>query len=554
MGRERVAWFSIGFAAACALSAFAGVSVAQAQTPTQSSGVTNPAGASGPSRGRPNAQDIDDNYAAPGIPPPVPQDDPGEVQEEQDGLDPAPRAGQRPVVQDGDPNYNAEPPVVHDGIVDVGEPLPPEDGTDPSVVDTRPQEDVDAFENPPAGHDPLLFNQVEDLDPIIDNRSVARLASLDPYDPIGIKIGSFVLFPEAEFGTSWYSNVFRAPSASSDWALDLAPSGRIASNWTRHALEFRSTGDLSFYNEFDSENDKGYLLETRGRIDITRRTNLQGLLSHERTQESRSALDASTVGSRANQTTERAEVALNHRFNRLSVQLRGSVGDFAFGDVENLGVTSSNSDRDYTEYEQTARASWEFKPTFSAFTEVEVNQRNYDSVAQSDLINRSSNGERYRAGVSFGNTGQILRGEVSLGYGIQRPDDSRLREIDGLIIDANATWRITELTSLLFTARSDVSETTTVNVGGSKFQSYGIEARHALRRNLIASAGMTYSTQDSKDGLIDESEVRATLGLEYFLNREVALLGRYAHTSFDAVDAASDYSSDEVHVGMRIRR
>ena len=552
MGRERVAWFSIGFAVACALSAFASVSVAQAQT--QSSRGTDPSGPSATSRARPAAQDVDDNDAAPGIPPPIPQDDPSEVQEEQDGLDPAPRAGQRPVVQDGDPNYNAEPPVIHDGIVDVGEPLPPEDGTDPSVVDTRPQEDVDAFENPPAGHDPLLFSQVEDLDPIIDNRSVRRLASLDPYDPIGIKIGSFVLFPEAEFGTSWYSNVFRAPLASADWALDVAPSARLASNWTRHALEFRSTGDLSFYNEFDSENDKGYLAETRGRLDITRRTNLQGLLSHERTQESRSALDASSAGSRANQTTDRAEVALNHRFNRLSVQLRGSVGDFAFGDVENLGVTSSNSDRAYTEYEQTARASWEFKPTFTAFAEVEVNQRNYDNVARSDLINRSSNGERYRSGISFGNTGQILRGEIGLGYGIQRPADSRLRAIDGLMIDANATWRMTELTSLLFTARSDISETTTTNVGGSKFQSFGIEARHALRRNIIATAGMTYATQDSQDGLIDESEVRSTLGVEYFLNREVALLGRYAHTNFDAIGAASDYTSDEVHVGMRIRR
>ncbi len=552
MGRQRVAWFSIGFAAACALSAFAGVSVAQAQT--ESSRGTDPSGPSATSRTRPTAQDIDDNDAAPGIPPPIPQDDPSEVQEEQDGHDPAPRAGQRPVVQDGDPNYNAEPPVVHDGIVDVGEPLAPEDGTDPSVVDTRPQEDVDAFENPPAGHDPLLFNQVEDLDPIIDNRSVRRLASLDPYDPVGIKVGSFVLFPETEFGASWYSNVFRAPSASADWAFDVAPSARLASNWTRHALEIRSTGDLSFYNEFDSENDKGYLLETRGRLDITRRTNVQGLLSHERTQESRSALDASSAGSRANQSTDRAEVALNHRFNRLSVQLRGSVGDFAFGDVENLGVTSSNSDRDYTEYKETVRASWEFKPTFSAFTEIEVNQRNYDNVARSDLINRSSNGERYRSGISFGNTGQILRGEIGLGYGIQRPDDSRLRDIDGLIIDANATWRMTELTSLLFTARSDISETTTTNVGGSKFQSFGIEARHAVRRNIIASAGITYATQDSQDGLIDESEVRSTLGLEYFLNREVALLGRYAHTNFDAVGAASDYTSDEVRFGMRIRR
>ncbi|MEQ1718354.1 MAG: outer membrane beta-barrel protein, partial [Hyphomicrobium sp.] len=280
----------------------------------------------------------------------------------------------------------------------------------------------------------------------------------------------------------------------------------------------------------------------------------QALLSHERAQESRSALDAASVGSRANQTTDRAEASLNHRFNRLSVQMRGSVADYTFGDIVNAGATSSNSDRNYTIYEETVRAAWEFKPTLSAFAEVAINQRVYDTAAATDLINRSSDGERYRTGLAFGNTGKILRGEVSLGYGVQRPDDSRLKDIDGLIVDANATWRATEATSLLFTARSDVSETTTDNVGGAFYRFLGVEARHAFRTYLIGSAGLSYATQNSHDGIIDEREIRATLGLEYFLNRETVLFSRYAHTDLDAVGVASDYSADEVHFGMKIRR
>lgn len=551
MGRRRLSWFVFGLAAANLFGAFGGASCAHAQA--QPSGESYPSGPSLPSTGRASAQDIDDNYAAPGISPPIPDGDPTVFPEEEDGLDPTPRAGQRAVVQDGDLGTQGDTLPLRDGIVDVGEPAPPEDGTDPSVVDTRDPEDIGVFENPPAGFDPLLF-QIDDLDPVTDNRRVARLASLEPFDPVGIKLGSFVLFPEAEFSTSYYSNVFRAPAARSDWAFDVLPALRLVSNWDRHAVEVRSTGDLSYYSEFDSENDKGYLVEGRGRLDIDRRTNVQALLSHERSQESRSALDASSVGSRANQTVDRAETAFNHRFNRLSVQLRGSVGDYAFGDVVNAGVSSSNSDRDYTVYEETARASWEFKPTLSAFAEVAVNQRGYDQAAQSDLINRSSDGERYRLGLSFGNTGKILRGEASLGYGVQRPDDSRLKDIDGLIIDANATWRATEMTSLLFTARSDVSETTTENVGGAFYRYLGLEVRHAFMTYLIGSAGLSYATQDSHDGVIDEREIRATLGLEYFVNRETVLFSKYAHTNLDAVGTTSDYDADEVHFGMKIRK
>lgn len=553
MGRRRIGWFLIGFAAACLLSALLRPSEARAEEPSEPAGESYSTGPSAPSKGRVGEPDVDDAYAAPGIPPSIPADDPAETPEEQDGLDPAPRDGQRAVIQDGDPNFPGDQPLLRDGIIDVGEPAPPEDGTDPSVVDTRSTDDIAIFENPPAGYDPLLF-QVEDLDPIIDNRAVRRIGTLDPYDPVGIKVGNFVFFPELEMGGSWYSNVFRSPNPQSDWALDVLPSMRLVSNWARHALEFRTTGDLSYFGDSDSENDKGFLLESRGRLDIARRTNVQGLLSRERTQESRSALDARSVGTRANQTVDRAEAALNHRFNRLSLQLRGSASDYTFGDVENLSLKTSNADRDYTAYEETIRAAWEFKPTLSVFTEVAVNQRNYGLPAATDNINRSSDGERYRAGLSFGNTGRILRGEVSLGYGVQDPDDPRLRSIDGLIVDANTTWRVTETTSLLFNARSDVSETTTNNVGGAMYRYAGIEARHAFQRNLVGSAGLSFSKQSSQDGIIDEREVRATLGLEYFLNRETVFFGRYAHTDLNAVGTTSDYASDEVHFGMKLRR
>ena len=555
MARRQIVWFLVGFAAATLYGAALSPPSAHAQeAEPQRNRATNPGGPSLPGRGRPpSPPDLGDGFAAPGIPEPIPDDDPSRTPEEQDGLDPVPGTGQRPVVQDGDPNYPPEPAQPRDGIVDVGEPQAPADGTDPTVVDTRTLEEIEPFQDPGARPDPLLF-QIEDLDPVLDNRATTRLFRGEPYDPLGIKIGSFILFPEVEFSGDYYSNVFRSPSARSDTAGEVSPAARLVSNWSQHALEFRAASHLSYYSQFDSENDKAYTLEARGRLDVTRRTKVEALVSHDVAQESRSALDASTVGSRADVTIDRAEVTANHRFNRLGLQFRGSVTDNAFGDTQNAGITNNNSDRDYKVYEETARASWEFKPTLSAFAEVAVNQRNYDSAASSDLINRTSTGERYRAGVAFGNTGQKLRGEVSLGYGVQTPDDGRLKSLDGLIIDANATWRPTELTSFLFTARSDVSETTTTNVGGAFYRFLSVEARHSLRRYVIATAGLSYATQDSQDGVIDENELRATLGLEYYVNREAMLFTRYAHTNFDAVGSASDYQSDEVKVGLRIRR
>ncbi|MBA2126794.1 hypothetical protein DLM45_11275 [Hyphomicrobium methylovorum] len=456
-------------------------------------------------------------------------------------------------LQNGDASGGAVPARGQDGDVDSAERAAPVDGIDTPVLDMPGTGAVSNFDNRPAAPDPLLY-QIENLDPIYDNRSVRRLFRQEPYDPVGIKVGSFVLFPELELGTSYYSNVFHTTPARSDMALDVNPSARLVSNWSRHALEFNGRGTLSFYDTYVSEDDRDYALEARGRLDITRRANIQALIARQQSFEDRSALDASTVGSRAKILVDRAEASYNQRFNRLSLQIRGSVTDNSYGDTDIANTEFNNRDRDFTQFEEAGRATWELKPSLSPFIEVANNHRDYAEVAQTDFINRTSNGQRYRVGISFGDTGEIIRGEISLGYGVQRPVDNRLHAVDGLIIDANATWRVTPLTSLLFTANSDVSETITSGVGGAFYRSAGIELRHQLRSYLVASAGFRYSNQDSQDGVINDNEFRETIGLEYFADRNTVLFGRYSHVNFDGIGIPSDYTGDEIHVGIRLRR
>lgn len=456
--------------------------------------------------------------------------------------------------EDGDVGLPADPSGLVDGSVDAtGELSQSRDGDPTGGGAPVDGEAAALIENPPAGYDPLLF-QIEELDPYIDNRTTRRFFRQEPYDPAGIKVGSFVLFPEAEFGASYYSNVFHAPGSPSDWAMDVRPSARLASNWGAHALELRASGVLSFYNDFPTEDDRGYTIEARGRLDITKRANLQALVSRQQYLENRSALDASSVGTRSVIDTDRAELAYNQRFNRLSYQLRGSIQDYTFGSTENAGVVTSNRDRDYTVYTETLRTSWEFKPSFSPYVEVAYNHRDYAIAAQSDSINRTSNGQRYRFGVSFGNAGETLRGDISLGYGIQTPEDSRLHSVEGLTIDANAAWRVSALTTMLFNASSDISETTTANVGGAFYRSAGLEVRHQLRSYLVASAGLIYSNQNSQDGVINDNQWSETAGIEYFANRNTVLFGKYRHVNFNGIGVPNDYVGDEVHFGVRLRQ
>ncbi|MBX9927164.1 MAG: outer membrane beta-barrel protein, partial [Hyphomicrobiaceae bacterium] len=422
------------------------------------------------------------------------------------------------------------------------------------------EEAAAALDAPPPPDDPLLF-QIEELEPILDRRP-QRLFRFEPFDPVGIRAGSFVLFPELETSSAFFSNVFRGPGARSDVALDVRPSARLVSNWSRHALEFRANGGLSYFNEFSSEDDRAYTIETRGRLDVARRTNVQAALSRDVAQESRSAPDGRAVGTRADVTTDRALVSLNHTFNRLTVQLRGSVTELDFGTTQNQGVVTQNSNRNYRTTEQAARATWEFKPTLSAFSEVAVNQRDYDA-RDGNGIDRSSDGQRYRAGLSFASVnrtpgergaGPILGGEISLGWGTQQPRSGVLPDVSGVILDSTLTWRPSALTAVAFNARSDFGESQTVGVGGIKTQSIGVDVRHELRRYLIGTAGINTTFSDFEGSTIEETETRYTAGLEYFLSREAIVFGRYTHTTFDSNQPNTSYDADELRVGMRIRR
>jgi hypothetical protein len=462
------------------------------------------------------------------------------------------RARQQRQPQDGDPIIVGEPAAPLDGVIDLNTPNPFADEEDATRVDLRSPADIEAIGPGLAGFDPLLL-QAEEINPVFSDRPLSQFEP-DPFAPLGVRLGSFVLFTSVEADGDYNSNLFASPVPVGDVALEVRPAARLASNWSAHAIEVRASGDLSFHDRYSSEDDRAYLAESLGRLDVTRRTNLQGAISREFAQESRNAINASSAGTRPNITVDRGRAALNHRFNRLSVQLRGGIVGTSYSTNVFEGMVVSNSDRDYTLYEEAVRPQWEFTPTFFLFSDIAFNQRGYSIPAFTDGIIRSSTGERYRAGVSFGNVGELLRGEVSLGYGRQTPDAPQLEVIDGLLVDANLTWSVTPLTSLLFTASTEVAETTTDDSGGVLERNYAVEARHSFQTRLVGIAGLGLFTRDFVGAGIRENQLTAAAGLEYYLSRQAVLFGRYQHTVFDTTTPNGNYTVEEVQLGVRLRQ
>lgn len=470
--------------------------------------------------------------------------------------DPDPAAqpsGVRPAVRDGDTEAQLEPEATTDGMIDEPDVYRNPDGQDPVQWDSRLPEDADAFERPPAGYDRQAFGV--ELAPS-DDRRPFYLYRFEPWQPRGIRLGSFTVFPQADIGAAWVSNLFRTKPARADQALDLRPTLRVVSNWSTHALEFRATGGLSFFDGNPREDDRAYSLEARGRLDVSRRTQIAGSVRREVAQEVRGTLESRLRGtSRADISTDEARLQLDHRFNRLALQIRGVAQQRLYDDTTAAdGSSQSNRDRNLRATEEAARLSWTFKPTLLAFAEAGINQRRFEAAALADGIKRDSDGERYRVGIGFGNTSEILRGEVSIGYGRQTPLDLRLASIDGMVIDANLAWRVNAFTALLLRGSTDVIETSSLRSSGGFTRRAQAEVRHAFLRPLIGTASAGFSTTTYEGIVINDNLTELALGLEYYLGPEAVVFGRYQHTTLRTNAATGDYDADEIRVGLRIRR
>lgn len=418
--------------------------------------------------------------------------------------------------------------------------------------------------------DPLLDPLSGPPDPLRDPLSAEELEAArtaprviigengedDPYAALGVRMGSFLLFPELSLNSVYNDNLFLSTgNPRADWALALNPSLRIRSGWSRHSLTATLSGERSYHARFPGEDDKSYAAGLTGQLDIRRDTNLAAAVNYSQSLDDRSSSDFPD-GSSARTITRNQNASLegNHSFNRVTLTLRGELFDEDFDDGTTIGgAPINNDDRDVLERRLTGRVSYEFQPGVAAFFEASVNERDFAEAFDDDGTRNGSSGYDVQGGVSFELTGK-LTGEFSAGYALQSPDETTLGDVSGLIFNAGLEWLATGLTTVRFDAASEVTETTVTGSAGSIVRSADVSVEHRPRRHIIVGASLGYEREEfSGNGIVDE-EIRLGLAGEYNFTRSVALTAAFSHLESTSNTPDSDYSVNQVRLGVRLRR
>ena len=384
------------------------------------------------------------------------------------------------------------------------------------------------------------------------------IADGDPYAPLGLRAGSFLIYPAIELSAGYNSNPGQVPGGAASPQFVVAPELQVRSDWARHSLTANIVGSYTDYTNdaFSPSLNRPYLNGIiDGRIDVLRET--QVLLENRFLVTTDNPGSPNLIAGLAKlpiSTTVGGTLGVAQQFNRFQVTLKGTI-DRSMYDNSLLtdGETVSNADRDFNQYGGIARFGYELSPGLKPFVEIAADQRVYDELIDSNGLQRNSTGVSGKAGATVSLFGS-LTGEMALGYLQRTYKDPTLPNIGGVTLDGSLIWQVTALTTAKLTAASTVNESAVAGTSGEFSRDVNVQVDHAFRWWLIGTAQAGYGHDDYVGLGRQDNRYFVSAGATYKLNREMQLKGTLRQDWLDSNTAGAAYAATSFLAGVRLQR
>jgi hypothetical protein len=415
----------------------------------------------------------------------------------------------------------------------------------------------------------------------------------DPYAPIGVRSGSFILFPALELSGGYDSNPLRLRDGPGAGLFTVAPELSLRSGWLRHSLTADFRGSYTAYSrrfdnvgttttsstslldcgcgDFTTLASSGIVssgvprsldrpsLESRvnGRLDVHDRSHadVEGRFSVG-TDNPGSPNIAAGLARLPIYTRLGGSLGYTQNFNRFDVTVKGGVDRILYEDSSLTdGSTASNEDRQFQQLSAAVRVAYELTPWMKPFAEVLTDTRRHDLMFDRNGIRRDSDMVTGRAGTTFELT-RVLIGEASAGYLARQYKDPSLPELAGLVADASLVWLASALTSVTLTARSASDESIVAAVSGVLRRDFVFQVDHAFRYWLIgtARAGIGFDTYASTGTTREDERFFLSAQAVYKLTPEWQMKAEIRRDWLTSNIATADYTANTALVGVRWQR
>jgi hypothetical protein len=420
---------------------------------------------------------------------------------------------------------------------------------DDTVTGTVPLAAVDALDlerNLRVGSDASRINSIE---------TARRLPDDNPYAPIGLRVGTFELFPSIEQGIGATSNADGGTDGESAVFSETIARFDLRSDWSRHEARLNGFGilrrDLSGADIRDTEAG----LDGELRLDFAGGYEGRAAFSYlHRPESASSPVSLTSAASRPDRETLAGELGIGREVARLRLGLTANVTRDMFSDARlSDGTTLSQEDRNSTLASLRLRTGYEVSPALIPFAEVEIGRRVYDNEIDAAGFARSADRLALRGGIGI-DISEKWRGEAYAGWLSEDPDDAALDAVSGLEIGGNLAWSPMRGTIVDLNALTTVEGTTAPGASGSLLYAGNLSLTREMRANLTGTAGIGLDYRDYANSSAYDMTWSGQVALTWWLNRYLGLTGRARYETVTSSDAGRESDTASVFVGVRAQR
>ncbi|OQM77086.1 outer membrane beta-barrel protein [Manganibacter manganicus] len=377
----------------------------------------------------------------------------------------------------------------------------------------------------------------------------------DPFAPVGIRLGSFVLRPAIEQGITATSNADSAPDGQSATLSETTLRLNAASDWTRHSAMVNGYGTFRKSLSGEELHDATGRIEGQLDLDLGNEWRAIGKLGYETAPESASSpvVIQGTLSQPQRQTFD-GSLGIEKHLGKLRFGLTGAAEHDSYGDADlSSGGTISQKDRDSTLYTATLRGGYEISPALMPFVEAELGHRAYNQRIDQSGFERSSNRIGLRTGLKL-DFGEKLGGEFSAGWIRETFDDDRLGSISAPTLAAELKWSPERGTVVGLRGTTTLEDTTTAGESGSVLYSSRLTAERQIRANLTAEAALGLDWRDYSGTNGHDLIWSAEAGLTWWMNRYAGIRTRLRHESVTSNLPGRDSHTNSVYLGLILQR
>ncbi len=314
------------------------------------------------------------------------------------------------------------------------------------------------------------------------------------YDPVGIRAGSFLVYPSVSASTNGTTNLYRQPTGDADvfWRGEGAIDA--ISQWSRHELNLTASAGHSIYVQHSTEDATTAFAGAGWRIDVNRDIALEAGGSYEHGVSSRNAVDEVQAFLFPTEWDEiKADATLRRSTERWESSLSFGFRDRQFNNNTLLdGTRVSFDDREFQVYQIGGEVAYGFSGGRQIFVSGSWSKRNFDVVS---VPRRDVRIAEVLAGLESEIT-PLLHGRFGAGYVNSNFKDPSVGTRESLALDVDLDYLLSELTTLSLQARRTLGGVADVNSVGFTQTYVRAGADHEFLRNLIFSLYSTYTKAD----------------------------------------------------------